>query len=211
MPVNQTKRFVQISIAVIAWCAVILQLYLQIINRTTAVSEALIRFFSYFTILTNIMVAVCFTSLAWQKGKAFNFFNNPGRLTAITVYILIVGLVYNLVLRSLWQPQGLQLIVDNLLHSVTPLLTIIYWFVYTSTQNINWKEPVAWMAYPFFYLIYVMIRGSFSDFYPYFFIDVSKLGYAKAFTNAVYVTLAFLVVSYLLIVLGKLRKTSTVT
>ena len=210
MPVNQTKRLLQISIATIAWLAVILQLYLQIINRTTAVSEALIRFFSYFTILTNIIVAVCFTALALQKGKAFNIFNNPGRLTAITVYILIVGLVYNLVLRSLWQPQGLQLIVDNLLHSVTPLLTLIYWFVYTSTQNINWKEPLAWMAYPLFYLIYVMIRGSFSDFYPYFFIDVSKLGYSKAFTNAVYVTLGFLIVSYLLIVLGKLRKVSTV-
>ncbi|NCU04093.1 MAG: hypothetical protein GXC73_08920 [Chitinophagaceae bacterium] len=206
---NQTKRFIQIGIAAIAWFAVILQLYLQIINRTTVVSEALIRFFSYFTILTNIIVAVCFTSLTWQKGKAFHFFNNPGRLTAVTVYILIVGLVYNLVLRSLWQPQGLQLLADNLLHSVTPLFTIIYWFVYASAQNINWKEPVAWMLYPLFYLIYVMIRGSFSDFYPYFFIDVSKLGYAKAFTNAVYVTLAFLVVSYILIMLGKFRKKQT--
>jgi hypothetical protein len=99
MPVNQPKRSLQISIATIAWLAVILQLYLQIVNRTTAVSEALIRFFSYFTILTNIIVAVCFTALALQKGKAFNIFNNPGRLTAVTVYILIVGLVYNLVLR----------------------------------------------------------------------------------------------------------------
>lgn len=210
MPVNQTKRFLQISIATIAWFAVILQLYLQIINRTTAVSEALIRFFSYFTILTNIMVAVGFTSLARQKGRAFHFFSNPGILTAVTVYILIVGLVYNLVLRSLWDPQGLQLIVDNLLHSVTPLLTLAYWFTYTSTQKINWKQPVAWMLYPLFYLIYVMARGSFSDFYPYFFIDADKLGYSKAFTNAVYVTLGFLIVSYLLVGLGKFRKSSTI-
>ena len=211
MPVNQTKRFVQISIAAIAWFAVILQLYLQIVNRKTEVSEAIIRFFSYFTILTNIMVAVCFSSLSWQQGKAFRFFNKPGVTTAVTVYIVIVGLVYNLILRSLWAPEGLQLLVDNLLHSVTPLLTLIYWFVYTSTKEINWKEPVAWMLYPLFYLIYVMIRGSFSDFYPYFFIDVSKLGYSTAFTNAVYVTLAFLFVSYLLIGLGKLRKTQLVS
>ncbi len=211
MPVNQTKRLLQIGIAAIAWFAVILQLYLQIVNRKTEVSEAIIRFFSYFTILTNIMVAVCFSSLSLQQGKAFRFFNKPGVTTAVTVYIAIVGLVYNLVLRSLWAPQGLQLLVDNLLHSVTPLLTLIYWFVYTSTKEINWKEPVAWMLYPLFYLIYVMIRGSFSDFYPYFFIDVSKLGYSTAFTNAVYVTLSFLFVSYLLIGLGKLRKTQIVS
>lgn len=209
MPVNQTKRYMQIGIAAIAWFAVILQLYLQIINRKTEVGEALVRFFSYFTILTNIIVAVCFTSLSRQQGKGFHFFNKPGVITAVTVYIFIVGLVYNLVLRSLWAPQGLQLLVDNLLHSVTPLLTLIYWFAYTSTKETGWKEPVAWMLYPLFYLIYVMIRGSFSDFYPYFFIDVSKLGYATAFTNAVYVTLGFLVVSYLLIAVGKLRKNQT--
>nr|WP_294904612.1 Pr6Pr family membrane protein [uncultured Lacibacter sp.] len=206
MPVNQTKRFIQISIAAIAWFAVILQLYLQIINRTTGVTEAVIRFFSYFTILTNILVAVCFTSLSLQKGKAFHFFNKPGVITAVTVYILIVGLVYNLVLRSLWSPQGLQLLVDNLLHTVTPLLALVYWFAYVPAKQISWKQAPAWMLYPLFYLIYVMIRGSFSNFYPYFFIDATALGYAKAFVNAVYVTAAFLLVSLLLIWLGKKKK-----
>lgn len=206
MPVNQTKRFIQISIAAIAWFAIILQLYLQIVNRKTDVGEALIRFFSYFTILTNIMVAACFTSLSLQKGKAFHFFNKPGTTTAVTVYILIVGLVYNLVLRSLWSPQGLQLLVDNLLHTVTPLLALVYWFAYVPAKQISWKQAPAWMLYPLFYLIYVMIRGSFSNFYPYFFIDAAALGYAKAFINAVYVTAAFLLVSLLLIWLGKKKK-----
>jgi hypothetical protein len=51
-----------------------------------------------------------------------------------------------------------------------------------------------------------MIRGSFSNFYPYFFIDVSKLGYTKAFTNAVYVTVAFFAVSLVLIWIGRKKK-----
>jgi hypothetical protein len=206
MPVNQTKRFAQISIAVIAWFALLLQLYLQIVNRSTGVAEAIIRFFSYFTILTNLLVAVCFTSLLQQKGKGFQFFSKPGVSTAVTVYILIVGLVYNLVLRSLWNPQGWQLLADNLLHTVTPLLTVLYWIAYTSAKEIKWKETALWLFYPLIYLIYVLFRGAFSDFYPYFFIDAGKLGYTKAFTNAVYVTLAFLVVSLLLIWLGKKKK-----
>lgn len=206
MPTNRNQRFAQIIIALVAWFALILQLYLQIINRTTEVSEAVIRYFSYFTILTNLLVAICFTSLWVTNSKGFRFFSRSSTITAVTVYILIVGLVYNLVLRSLWDPQGLQLLVDNLLHSLTPLLALIYWFVYVSTKEINWKQTATWMLYPFFYLIYVMVRGSFSNFYPYFFIDVSKLGYTKALTNAVYVTVAFFLISLLLIWVGKKKK-----
>jgi hypothetical protein len=206
MTITTNQRIAQFIIASITWVAVILQFYLQIVNRTTAVPEAVIRYFSYFTILTNLLVAVCFTSLLLKERKAERFFKQPSVLTAVTVYILIVGLVYNLVLRSQWNPQGLQLLADNLLHSITPLFALLYWIVYVPAKEISWKQTPAWMLYPFFYLIYIMIRGSFSNFYPYFFIDVSKLGYTKAFTNAVYVTVAFFAVSLVLIWIGRKKK-----
>jgi hypothetical protein len=206
MTITTNQRIAQFIITSITWVAVILQFYLQIVNRTTAVPEAVIRYFSYFTILTNLLVAVCFTSLLLKERKAERFFKQPSVLTAVTVYILIVGLVYNLVLRSQWNPQGLQLLADNLLHSITPLFALLYWIVYVPAKEISWKQTPAWMLYPFFYLIYIMIRGSFSNFYPYFFIDVSKLGYTKAFTNAVYVTVAFFAVSLVLIWIGRKKK-----
>jgi hypothetical protein len=206
MSSSQNQRSAQLIIAVITWAAVVLQFYLQLLNRTTAVSEAVIRFFSYFTILTNLLVAVCFTCLLLKGSRGYRFFNRATTLTAVTVYIVIVGLVYNIVLRSQWNPQGLQLLADNLLHSLTPLLTLIYWFVFVSTKEISWKQTPSWMLYPLFYLVYVMIRGSFSDFYPYFFIDVTKLGYSQALMNAVYVTICFLLISLLLIWLGKKKK-----
>lgn len=206
MTITTNQRIAQFIIASITWVAVILQFYLQIVNRTTAVPEAVIRYFSYFTILTNLLVAVCFTSLLLKERKAERFFKQPSVLTGVTVYILIVGLVYNLVLRSQWNPQGLQLLADNLLHSITPLFALLYWIVYVPAKEISWKQTPAWMLYPFFYLIYIMIRGSFSNFYPYFFIDVSKLGYTKAFTNAVYVTVAFFAVSLVLIWIGRKKK-----
>ncbi len=203
MPQNQNQRIAQIIIAIIAWAALILQLYLQIINRTTDVAESIIRYFSYFTILTNIIVAICFTSLLMKSSSCYRFFNHSEAITSVTVYILIVGLVYNLVLRSLWKPQGLQLLVDNLLHTITPLLTLLYWFFFVSVKNIMWQQTYKWMLYPLLYLVYVIIRGSFSNFYPYFFIVVSKLGYAIAFINSGYVTMAFLVISFLLLWIGK--------
>ncbi len=206
MPANRNQRFVQITIAVLTWAALILQFYLQIVNRTTEVSEAVVRYFSYFTILTNLLVAVCFTCLLLKNGKGYHFFSRASVVTAVTAYILIVGIVYNIVLRSLWDPQGLQLLADNLLHTITPLLTLIYWFVYVPTKEISWKQTVTWMLYPFCYLIYVMILGSFSNFYPYFFINAATLGYAEAILNSVYVTFCFLAVSLLLIWLGKKKK-----
>ncbi len=115
--------------AIIGWIAVLSQFYLIIVNRVASVPETIIRFFSFFTILTNTFVAVCFTVLLLgQKTNWGKFFSAPKTLTAITVYISIVGIVYNLILREIWDPKGLQLFVDELLHSVIPVFFILYWF-----------------------------------------------------------------------------------
>lgn len=206
MTPTKNQQTFQMIIAIVAWVMIILQLYLQIVNRTTSVAEAIIRFFSYFTILTNILVAISFTSLLFPKNRSYSFFSNNAVLTAVTIYILIVGLVYNIVLRSQWDPKGLQLIVDNGLHTVTPLLTVIYWLLYVSVKEIRWQQTPRWLIYPVLYLVYVLIRGSYSNFYPYFFINVSDLGYNRAFQNAGLVTAAFLIVSFLLLWAGKNKR-----
>ncbi|HEX4958333.1 MAG TPA: Pr6Pr family membrane protein [Lacibacter sp.] len=206
MTTTSNQRLFQITIAIITWLMLLLQFYLQIANRTTSIPEAIIRYFSYFTILTNLLVAISFTSLLLPGSRWHSFVSRNTVLTAITLYILIVGLVYNLVLRSQWNPQGLQLVADNGLHTITPLLTLIYWFVYVSAKNIKWYQTAPWLIYPFAYLIYALIRGSFSHFYPYFFINVDNLGYSKALLNAGFVTAAFLVVALLLLGAGKIKR-----
>lgn len=113
--------------AIITWSAVVVQLYLFIVNRATPISEVIIRFFSYFTILSNILVALCFTILLLkQESGCGRFFSEPKILTAITTYIGVVGIVYNIVLRSLWAPEGLQMVVDESLHLVIPVLVVLF-------------------------------------------------------------------------------------
>ncbi len=200
------QRFLQFTITIITWLMLLLQFYLQIENRSTSVAEAIIRYFSYFTILTNLLVAVSFTSLLLPDSRWNSFFSRNTVLTAVTLYILIVGLVYNIVLRSQWNPQGLQLIADNGLHTITPLLTLFYWFAYVHAKDIKWQQTVTWLIYPFLYLTYALLRGAFSNFYPYFFINVDQLGYSKALLNAGFVTLAFLAVALLLLGTGKIKR-----
>lgn len=56
------SRFFAI-IFVLGWFALLLQLYLIILHRVSSLPETIVRFFSFFTIQTNILVALCFTFL----------------------------------------------------------------------------------------------------------------------------------------------------
>lgn len=190
---------------VITWFAVVVQFYLMIINRVMAVPETIIRFFSFFTILTNILVALCFTVLLMkQKSACHRFFSRTQTLTAIAVYIGIVGIVYNTILRFIWNPQGLQLVVDELLHLVIPVFFILYWSKYATKTELHWKNVFPWMIYPLVYVVYILFRGAVSGFYPYPFIDVKALGYHQVFLNSGGLFFAFLLLSLLFVGIAKI-------
>jgi hypothetical protein len=192
----------------LGWFAIMAQFYLIINNRVASIPETVIRFFSFFTILTNILVALCCTVLLLNNNsKVRIFFSNKNTLTAIAVYITIVGVVYNLILRFLWKPEGLQWIVDELLHSVIPILFLILWLLFIPKGRLQMKSVFAWLLYPLVYLIFILIRGLFSGFYPYPFIDVINLGYNKVVVNSTGMLSAFLVISVLFVLIDRFKKT----
>ena len=95
MPAN--KKWFPLLIVILAWFALIAQFYLIILNRTVPVTETIIKYFSFFTIPTNLLVALSFSFfLSKQKSRLANFFSRPTTLTAVTVYIFVVGIVYTL-------------------------------------------------------------------------------------------------------------------
>lgn len=191
--------------ALIGWFAVVTQFVLMMQNRVVSIAETTIRFFSFFTILTNTLVAVYFTTLfVNQKGRLQKFFESEGNLTAITIYITVVGLVYQLVLRHLWQPTGIQQLVDELLHSVTPLYAIVFWWLYEQKRTVQLKQSFSWLIYPLTYLGYILFRGYYSGFYPYPFVDVSTLGINKVLMNSGVLLLVFLGLSFLFWGVGRL-------
>lgn len=190
--------------ALLAWFAIITQGVLMMENRVASIPETILRFFSFFTILTNTLVAVYFTSI-WigRKTSLSKLFQKPGAITAITVYITVVGLVYQLVLRQIWEPQGLQQLVDELLHSVNPLYFILYWYLYEEKAKLKWPFIPSWLLYPLLYSVYILIRGSFSGFYPYPFVNVAELGLSQVLLNSIGLVFVFLSISVLYIGFGK--------
>lgn len=200
------------TIAIIAWFALFAQFYLILQStRQTGFStfKTIVNFFSYFTILSNLLVAVCLTSsLLSATSKSGSFFSKAKVQSAIALYIFIVGLVYNLVLRGIFTVTGLDWVVDNLLHVVVPLLFVVYWFVYVTRGVLLWKDIFPWLFFPVFYLIYSLLRGAFTGWYPYPFIHADKLGYSRVITNCFLVALAFLAVGLLFILINRFKKKS---
>lgn len=185
----KTKRIFSTLIAVLACLAVGLQYYLLAENRTTGLGEATIRFFSFFTILTNTLVAIVFTALALRRTA------QGGTLTAVTVYIIVVGLVYQVLLRHIWQPKGLQMVVDELLHTVVPLLVLVFWWMYGRYACLRYRDIWRWLVYPLVYLFWILARGSFSGFYPYPFVNVSELGMQTVIVHAGGLMIFFMLLS----------------
>lgn len=187
-----------ILLAICAWAALLLQFWLSarlaLANGGT-VLEGTIMFFGYFTVLSNLFVALsALLPLVAGNTRLGHFFARPMVLGCATTSIVMVGIGYHFLLRNVWDPQGLQLLADNLLHYVVPISTLMYWLVFTPRIKFDVLVPLVWCAYPLGYLLYVLARGELLAAYPYHFIDVTSIGYPQTLLNSLGLFFAFLVV-----------------
>lgn len=205
-PAKAIKNYL-IFVAILAWAGVAIQLYIIISNRVVSIPETIVRYFSYFTILSNILVALSTTYILLKPDSRFGrFFSRPNVVAAITLYITVVGITYNAVLRSLWNPKGLEMVGDELTHLIVPLSFLIYWLIFVPKGELKWKDSFPWLIYPVFYFSWVIIFGGLSGFYPYFFVNVTELGHTKVFFNSGMLVIGFFLLSFLFIGLDKLMK-----
>ncbi|ATX75983.1 MAG: Pr6Pr family membrane protein [Reinekea forsetii] len=156
----------------------------------------LIATLSYFTILSNISIAVLAASQLFYSRTSWALTLSQMKVqTAIAVYITITGLVYNLLLADTWEPQGIDILSDNLLHRVTPLLYVTFWFISVRGKTMNLAHTLPILLFPVAYLIYWLVRGPLVGSYPYFFIDVASYGYAQVLINSVLLWFGFWLVA----------------
>ena len=209
-PVSPSQKFYLSVLVFIAWFAVITQFILSYNLHVNPWPEMVTRFFSYFTIDTNILVAVCCTLIVTAPNPGWGrFFSRQKTLAATTVYIVVVGLIYNIILRVLWKPEGLQWLVNELLHSVIPVMFLLFWLISAPKNNLQWKNMWAWLIYPLVYTVCIFIRGALSGFYPYPFINITTIGVQSAIINAVGLAFVFAGMSLLFIVIGRLTGKKT--
>jgi hypothetical protein len=202
---NRYRSFAA-STALLGWLALALQLLLSI-QLTMANGQGawvgVWTYLGYFTITTNVLAALALTAAAsGPRGTISHFFGRPDVHTAIAMSIAIVSAIYNLLLRQLWHPQGWQLAADMTLHDVMPALFLLHWWLAVPKQTLRWTQVFHWQVYPAAYFAYVLVRGASNGWYPYPFLDVTRLGYLRVVIDAVVVLLAFIAVALLLVALG---------
>jgi len=195
------KRVFAAFIALLTWVGLAIQFAWAIDNpavQDISVAERIIRYFSFFTVVGNGIIAVITTSTVAAPNSSFSRrVQNGSVLTAAAVYITIVAVVYSLFLRSVVNAQGWHLISDHIVHDVVPAVFVLYWVVFSPKKDVAWLDPVKWLVVPILYIAYSLIHGAFDNWYPYWFADVTKLGYPTALRNALFVLVGFLIFGFI--------------
>jgi hypothetical protein len=191
------------AVAALGWFALVLQYLIAFGDRRgAALLAGTINFFSYFTILSNLLAAVLLTAAGLRRRPA-----PPALSGAVALYMAVTGLVYVLLLRQLWQPEGWQFVADALLHYLMPALYLVHWLLFLPKGTLRPRHALVWLAFPVGFAVYSLIHGALSGFYPYPFIDVAALGYPAVLRNMAGLTLAFAALGLLLVAVdGRLAR-----
>lgn len=166
-----------------------------------ALGTRLLRFVSYFTVLTNLLVAVTTTTLALGQDR-FPTWWRVVRLNAV-VGITVTGLVHWFLLRPLLDLDGADWFADKLLHVVVPLLAVVGWAVFgprgLADRRLLWPS----LVYPVGWLAYTLVSGGVAGWYPYPFLDVGLQGYPKALLACAGVAVLLLALTQVAVVLDR--------
>ncbi|WP_321931476.1 Pr6Pr family membrane protein [Paraburkholderia guartelaensis] len=201
-------------IALLAWGALAAQTDITIqrmVLRGFDTFEAIGRLSAYLTNLTVLLVALTFTCIALHaRSWPARLLRAPATVSAVIVYIVFVGIAYNLLLRHLWTPHGYRALLNESLHSLIPLLCAAYWLLFVPRLTLSARDRLAWLVYPLGYLVVTFWRGSETDFYPYPFIDVAQLGYAHVLVNSALLLAAFMVLMAVFVTINSRRRPAVV-
>ena len=190
-------------VGLLALSALTLQyiLLVQLTRDTIGVGLGTLRFITYFTILSNIAVAlVAFTAASARPG----FFAQARVRGAVALYIGVTGSIYFFILRHLWQPQGAQWWADTALHYAVPLLYLSWWGLCAPHGVLRWHALPRWLLFPLAYLGWVLLRGAWVHEYPYPFLDLAVLDGATVARNIVGVFAVFVVAGGMLLLADRL-------
>ncbi len=150
-------------------------------SASVSLATRFVRFFSYFTIQSNLLVLAVSASLAIDPRR-------DGRLWRVLhldalLGIAVTGALLATLLAGLVDPQGAAAWANAGFHHLSPIMAVSGWLFLGPRPRID-ARTIAWASvWPIAWLAYTMLHGASSGWYPYPFLDVGKLGYPHVFGN----------------------------
>jgi len=188
----------------------------------------LANYFSLFTIISSLLSVVVLVAAAtwWQRHPGTS--PEPMRIAlgmaAVAGPVILLGLVYNALLRglpseaALGDSAGIALLDSyaiDVLHVVMPIYFVLDLLLAPRRRGLPWWSLGVIVGYPLAWTAYTMIRGelvanpdgSAAWWYPYPFLDPHGAGgYGSALTYIGAILAAFLVIGIGMITIGRYRE-----
>jgi phage-related holin len=146
--------------------------------------------FAYLTNQTsysNIVVLISGGILAWTR--AYDTVLYTTVRANFTVYSVVVGLVYNGLLR---EPDHLGFH-NEVTHVAIPIYLLADWVIRSRRPQIGWNTLWIGASYPLTWALTTLVRGEYVGWYPYFFLDpTGPLGWSGVGAYVAGITAIFL-------------------
>lgn len=184
---------VRALMALMIGAAIVVQLTASITTANDLgrdVATTVVNFFSFFTVLSNATAAAV---LMWAA--VWSLTRRPGgrepaglavALAAATTFMIITGVVYNVLLRGVELPQGSAPVPwsNEILHLVGPVFMLVDLVLAPPRRQLRWKALWVVLAFPVTWAAYTLVRGPLvvnpatqqPYWYPYPFLDPHGLG-----------------------------------
>lgn len=166
------------------------------------------RFFLYFTNLGNL----------YCLGLMINELTRLVRRRPISIplmqwefagliSILVIGAVYNFLLgdptsKAYWSNWP-----SVCLHLLTPILYAIYFFATRPVRKVTASGIQCSILLPYLYIAFIYVRHYITadQWFPYFFLDINRIGWSGAIGWIIALTVVFVLTGFTFIYLGKKR------
>jgi hypothetical protein len=169
----------------------------QLLSLRDAGTLVLVNYFSYFTILSNVIGAALLLigAARWRTGHDDRIDLLRG---GAVVYLSVTFIVFALLLSNTDVDLALPW-VNTVLHEVIPIVVLVDWLLDPPVTRIGFRRALGWLAFPIGWLVYVLIRGALTAKYPYPFLDPANGGYG---TVALYIIGIAILVIILVAIIG---------
>jgi hypothetical protein len=170
--------------------------------------DDMIRFFSFFTIQSNLIAAAVFLFQAASGQSA----GRPPLARdllrgASLLYLATTAIVYQLLAQEVDTEGGSVSWIDSVLHRIMPLAVVVDWLVQPPTNRLRYRHALVWTIYPLLWLAVTLGRGRTSGWYPYPFLDpASAGGYRGVAAICGAIAGGFLLGSWFVVALGGLAR-----
>ncbi len=201
MTTSRIGRSWHVVTLVVAVLALVLQLALilagdNILDSTAAASrlEQTRRYFSYFTIQSNFLVAVSMWLIVRDRTRSQAF--RVIRLASL-VGITVTGIVAAVALPPSPNYTTASLVCDRLLHIVVPVLAIVGWVAFGPRDTVTSEDLLPSLIWPVLWLVATLGLGPFVGWYPYPFLNMDTIGVGRTLLNCAVIAVLFLALAAL--------------